>query len=218
MADILSAALQLVDEGGPDSLSMRQLAQRLGSGTATLYRHFVSKDEILVHVVDVVIGEIDVDLAKAGSPSWQDACASAGVALFKVLQAHPRIVPLLVSQIPVGPNALAERERAVAFLLACGFSPDLAAKAHSAVMHYVFGFASQLPVSGALRQSGQSQLRMFYSSLDKELYPAIVAVAEHLPMISDDEEFLFGLQLVIRGLESLAPAPLRRATTGLRKG
>lgn len=198
---------------------MRQLAQRLGSGTATLYRHFASKDEILVHLVDVVLGEIEieVDRAKLRSMSWQDACAAAGAALFKVLQAHPTIVPLLVSQIPVGPNALVQRERAVAFLLACGFSPDLAARTHSAVMHYVFGFASQLPASGPLQQSGQSQLRKFYRGLDKHSYPAIVAVAEHLPMISDDEEFLFGLQLVIRGLESLAPAPLRRAAPGLRK-
>ncbi|CAH2812765.1 MAG: hypothetical protein CBARDMAM_7271 [uncultured Caballeronia sp.] len=107
-----------------------------------------------MHVVDVVLGKIEIDEAKLQELSWQDACASAGAAIFKVLQAHPTIVPLLVSQIPVGPNALAQRERAVAFMLACGFSPELAARAYSAVMHYVFGYASQLPASGSLQQSG----------------------------------------------------------------
>ena len=35
-------------------------------------------------------------------------------------------------------------------------------------------------------------------------------------MISDDEEFQFGLQLVINGLESLAPAKSRRSTAAKR--
>jgi AcrR family transcriptional regulator len=215
--DILSAALQLVDEGGPDSLSMRQLAQRIGSGTATLYRHFASKDEILVHVVDAVLGEIHFDESKMQSMSWQETCALAGEAMFKVLRAHPTVVPLLVSQIPVGPNALAQRERAIAFFLASGFSPEIAAKAYSAVMHYVFGFAIQLPASGPLQQSGGAQLRKFYRGLDKKAYPAIVSVANHLPMISDNEEFGFGLQLVIYGLERLTATQQQAVSVKPRK-
>ncbi|MEN9543748.1 MAG: hypothetical protein RLZZ598_581, partial [Pseudomonadota bacterium] len=49
----------------------------------------------------------------------------AAEALYRVLQAHPGVVPLLMAQIPVGPNALAHRERAIAFLLANGFSAQL---------------------------------------------------------------------------------------------
>jgi TetR/AcrR family transcriptional regulator, tetracycline repressor protein len=215
--DILSAALLLVDEGGPDSLSMRTLAQRLDSGTAMLYRQFASKDEILVHVVDLVLGEIGFDVAKVQSLTWQEACVLVGENVFKVLRAHPRIVPLLVSQIPVGPNALVQRERAVAFLLASGFPPETAARAYSAVMHFVFGFANQMPATGPLHQSSRAELRKFYRGLDKKAFPAIITVAEQLPMISDDEEFRFGLQLVIRGLESLPSASMPRVAPAKRK-
>ncbi|MFK0108449.1 helix-turn-helix domain-containing protein [Streptomyces sp. NPDC091217] len=37
---IIAMALRIVDEEGTEALSMRALAERLGSGTATLYRHF----------------------------------------------------------------------------------------------------------------------------------------------------------------------------------
>ena len=52
------AALELVDEHGADALSMRSLAQRLGSGTATLYRHFANRAELVAMVVDRMLGEV----------------------------------------------------------------------------------------------------------------------------------------------------------------
>ena len=50
---IVAAALELVDAQGADALSMRTLAQRLNPGTATLYRHFANRSELIAHVVDL---------------------------------------------------------------------------------------------------------------------------------------------------------------------
>ncbi|HSQ21464.1 MAG TPA: helix-turn-helix domain-containing protein, partial [Coriobacteriia bacterium] len=41
--EILAAALVIVDEGGPDALSMRKLASALGVEAMTLYHHFTNK-------------------------------------------------------------------------------------------------------------------------------------------------------------------------------
>src|SRR5438477_1281992 len=72
---IVGVALEIVDEVGTDAFSMRLLADRLGSGTATLYRHFAGKDELMVYVVDRILGEVDVDAdARAlGGTTWQQA-------------------------------------------------------------------------------------------------------------------------------------------------
>ena len=40
---------------------MRSLAQRLESGTATLYRHFANRSELVAMVVDRMLGEVDLD-------------------------------------------------------------------------------------------------------------------------------------------------------------
>lgn len=196
---MLTAAIQLIDEAGPASLSLRQLAERIGSSTATLYRHFASKDEILACVVDRILGEVEIDSTLVKAMSWQQAWMYLATALCEVLKNHPGVVSLLASQIPVGPNALAQREKAIAFLLVNGFSARLAARGYSASMHYVIGFASQLPTP-SLSPTANTDLRDFYKKLNKKNYPAMTLVAEHLPMISNEEEFHFGLALIVDGL------------------
>ncbi len=47
-------ALQIADEEGAEALSMRALAERLGSGTATPYRHFSNRAELAAQVVDQI--------------------------------------------------------------------------------------------------------------------------------------------------------------------
>lgn len=205
---IVAAATLIVDHEGPQALSMRKLADHLESGTATLYRYFQSKDEILVYVVDRVLGEVELEVAPSSSPNWRQVCLRSAEVLYRLLRKHPLIVPLLLAQIPIGPNALMQRERAIAVLLGSGFSAALAARAYSALMHYVLGAARQLGASSPRQVTG-FQLRDYYRSLDASAFGATVLVADHLPMISDEEEFHFGLQLVIEGL-----AVYRRKHTG----
>ena len=118
-----------------------------------------------------------------------------------MLKSHPNALPLLVSQVPVGPNALIHRERSLAVLLACGFPPDLAARAYTAVAHYVVGFALQQHAPEAPRREDAARLRDFYRALDAEIYPATVAAADELTSVPLEEEFSFGLQLVLDGVK-----------------
>jgi len=182
---------------------MRLLADRLGSGTATLYRHFAGKDELWSYVVDRMLGEVefDIDADTLDNTTWQHATARGAGALYGVLKNHPNALPLLVSQVPVGPNALIIRERALAVLLACGFPSDLAARAYTAVAHYVVGFALQQHSPGAPQHEDAARLRDFYETLDADTYPATVAAADELTNVAPDEEFRFGLQLVLDGIE-----------------
>ncbi len=196
-------ALEIVDEVGTDAFSMRLLADRLGSGTATLYRHLASKDELMFYVVDRILGEVDIDIDAdtLGNSTWQHATARGASAFYEVLRSHPNALPLLVSQVPVGPKALVNRERSMAVLLACGFPLDLAARAYTAVAHYVVGFALQQHAPGAPRPEDAARLRDLYRALDAETYPATVAAADELTSVPLDEEFRFGLQLLLDGIE-----------------
>ena len=199
---IVGVALEIVDEVGTD-FSMRLLADRLGSGTATLYRHLASKDELMAYVVDRILGEVDIetDADSLSTTTWQEATARGASAFYEVLKNHPNALPLLVAQVPVGPNALAHRERSVAVLLACGFPLDLAARAYTAVAHYVVGFTLQQHTQGAPGQEDAARLRDFYRALDAKSYPATVAAADELTSVPLSEEFRFGLQLVLDGIE-----------------
>ncbi|MET7756417.1 TetR/AcrR family transcriptional regulator [Streptomyces sp. NPDC005389] len=202
-AHIVGTALRLVDEHGTQAFSLRMLAEALNSGTATLYRHFDGKDEIMAYVVDRVLGEVDVD-APAASSDWREALTVTAHGLHDTLRRHPNTLPLLMAYVPVGPHALARRERVLAALLDHGLPADLAARAFTAVAHYVIGFTAQQYGPAAAPDHG-TELAAFYGGLDPASYPALLRAARSLTSVAVDEEFEFGLTLLVRGLAHLAP-------------
>jgi AcrR family transcriptional regulator len=207
---VIDAAVELVDEVGPGEFSMRLLAKRLRSSTATLYRHFAGKDEILVHVVDHVLGEVPRHLPDmADTSTWQERLVASAEALFRTLKAHPKVVSLFDNHVPLGPRGLAGREAAIGILLSSGFPPEVAASAYTAVAHYVIGFASQLRADGTTGPEENQDIREFYRSLDPARYPATVTSAPFLPNSLDDE-FRFGLQLIVDGLAKQLTGPAGR--------
>ncbi|OBK45233.1 TetR/AcrR family transcriptional regulator C-terminal domain-containing protein [Mycobacterium sp. 1081908.1] len=197
---ILTAALGLVDEHGVDALSMRSLAQRLGSGTATLYRHFANRSELVAAMVDRMLGEAGLDADTLAAMSWQQGCISFAQNMFEALGRHGNVASLLIGYVPMGPNALAQRERILSLLLDNGFPPVVAAHAYATLSRYVLGFAIQRSGSTAAEQD--AELTAAFRALDPSRYPATVAVADDLP-VPLDEEFAYGLRLVVAGLERL---------------
>jgi AcrR family transcriptional regulator len=195
---IVAAALELVDEQGADALSMRSLAQRLGSGTATLYRHFAGRSELVAMVVDRMLGEADVGVV-AGLP-WQQSCIALAQSMFDALSRHGNVASLLIGHVPMGPNALAQRELILSVLFDNGFAPAAAARAYATLSRYVLGFALQLSESA---DGGRDiELTKRFRELDPARYPATVAAADSLP-VPLREEFAFGLRLVIAGLDGM---------------
>ena len=197
---ILATALQLVDEEGADALSMRSLAHRLESGTATLYRHFGNRGSLVTHVVDRVFGEIDLDPRTLAELSWDQACRTVARSMFDTLGRHRKLAPLLMEQTPTGPHAMVLRERCLAVLLDGGLSPGLAARAYATLARYVLGFAIQLAGAGTEAERERASTR--FHELSSADYPATRAVADSLPVPLEDE-FAFGLDLIIDGLRQL---------------
>jgi AcrR family transcriptional regulator len=202
---IIAAAIAVLDEDGADALSMRNLAQRLDSGTATLYRHFTGRADLVAQVVDSVLADAHVDNEALAGLTWQQACETLAHSLFDVFRRHPNVAPLLIEQIPIGPNAMAQREQTIALLLRSGFTPPLAARACATVARYVLGFATQLSRSGAGSDGDE-----VWQALDPQTFPATVSVADHLP-VPLEEEFTFGLELLINGLNQIAQQNDKRA-------
>ncbi|MFJ6613229.1 TetR family transcriptional regulator [Streptomyces sp. NPDC091289] len=75
---ITTAALALADAEGLAAVSMRALAQRLGTGPASLYRYVGSRDELLDLMADAVAGELDLSGATGASGASGATGASGG--------------------------------------------------------------------------------------------------------------------------------------------
>jgi AcrR family transcriptional regulator len=180
---------------------MRSLAQRLESGTATLYRHFANRSELVAMVVDRMLGEVDLDASAIAGLTWQESCISFAQRMFDALGRHGNVAPLLIGQVPMGPNATAHRELILWVLLDNGFPPATAAHTYATLSRYILGFAMQVPGSAAADHH-DAELSAAFHQLDPSRYPATVAVADQLP-VPLAEEFAFGLQLIVAGLKRL---------------
>jgi AcrR family transcriptional regulator len=60
--DFITAARALLEEVGPDGLTTRALGSAMGVDPTSLYRHFASRDALLVAVIDSALNEMFADL------------------------------------------------------------------------------------------------------------------------------------------------------------
>ena len=56
--DVLTAAREILDEGGIEALTMANVASRVGFTTMAVYRHVRNRDDLLEGVLDLVLCEI----------------------------------------------------------------------------------------------------------------------------------------------------------------
>jgi AcrR family transcriptional regulator len=194
---ILQTALDLIDEDGPEALSLRALADRLSSSTATLYRHVSGRSELINLVIDRMIGEAGLHERDYADLPWDEACHRIATTVFETLSRHGNAARLLVDVVPTGPHGMAVRELLLGTLLRAGFPPDVAARTMAMLAHYVLGFAMQLPQAGAgpARPDGTDGLR----GAAPDDFPHIASVAHLLPRPLP-EEFAFGLDLLLTAL------------------
>ena len=199
---IVDAALQVVDREGAKGLSMRRVADELGTGAASLYWHVKDKEDLLDLVFDRAIGEVDFP---EPSGDWREDLKRYGHAVRKMYVTHRDIARIAMGRIPTGPNALEGMEKMLAILVGAGFQPRVIAFASDAMSLYVnaYGYEEAVPFRVAGTTDVEEGVRMmteYFASLPSERLPHFASLAPTLGEGDRDERFEFGLDLLIRGL------------------
>jgi AcrR family transcriptional regulator len=136
---ILRKALELVDQGGVDALTMRKLGQALGFEAMSLYNHVASKADLLDGLLDLVIDEIELP----DDRSWEAAVRRCAISAHDVLLRHPWACNLVMSGTGTGvvsKSRLRYMEWLLGTLREAGFSADLTYHAYHAIDSHVLGF------------------------------------------------------------------------------
>jgi AcrR family transcriptional regulator len=205
---VQQTALRLADQGGLESLSMRKLGQELGVEAMALYYHFANKEEIVDGIVDLVFREVDLP---APGADWKTAMRRRAISLRDALLRHRWAIGLMEARRNPGPANLRHHDAVIGNLRAAGFDMELVAHAYALLDAYIYGFAltkMNLPFEAGDDLAGMAQDMLAPFPVDE--YPNLVAfITEHAmkPGYDFGDEFAYGLDLVLDGLEGVQAAP-----------
>lgn len=198
---VARAALEFLDRHGLEELSMRRLATELGVGTMTLYGYFRSKDELLDAVVDAAVAERPP--VAAGGP-WQERLRALMRGSREGLDRHPAIVKVRMQRPVLRPEALRFCEQTMALLAEAGLGTDDAARTFRLLFTYVLGYSGFSPQGSEEDAARTSHEAM--RALPPGDYPAMHAARDELARaMAGTGAFEFGLDVIVAGIERLAP-------------
>ncbi len=206
---IAAAALQIVDDEGLDAMTMRRVAEALGTGAASLYAHVASKEELVELVVERVIAEMEIP----GEPDpahWQDQLKEALRAMRAAFAAHRDLARASFARIPLGENALRGMDWMLGLLRAGGLPDQVVAYAADLLPLYVMAVAYEEGLYANERNTPEqmdeyiASMRAYFAALPSERFPTMAALAVPLTSGSGDERFEFGLDVLVGGLAAMA--------------
>jgi AcrR family transcriptional regulator len=195
---VLRAAIALADEGGIESLTMRGLGQALGVEAMSLYNHVSNKDDLLDGMVDVVVGDIVVP---PSGTDWRIAMRARCISAHEILLAHPWAALQITSRFTIGPGMTRYLDATLGRLREGGFSVDGALDAWNALDSHLYGFTLQeLNLPFEVEQSSAVSASVL-PQIPAEQFPYVVEVIGHVMAHGRREDFQFGLDLILDGLE-----------------
>jgi AcrR family transcriptional regulator len=206
---ILAESMRLLDEDGIDGFSLPKLGRALGADQTAVYRHFASKDDIVVALADRLIEEA---MAGVGQQQcWVDTLTDLAGRLRRTYLAHPAAASICAYRTSQGPAEIRTVDIVVGAMLRAGFEGAEAALMYRAVADFALSWAgfeaSFLALDERVQQNDRAAWTRTYLAVDQAEHPNIWHVKAELPEVDDDEISATILSLVVDGLIGRAPHP-----------
>ena len=203
---IIEASIELLDSSGEGGLTFRTLSERLATGPGAIYWHIANKSDLLVAACDAIVART-MEAGKAGATPKATIRAIA-LGMFDAIDLHPWLgsaliqaelhLPLVRIFEPIGQQVRAlgvpaEKQRATV----------------GALLSYILGVGGQNASNGQFARTRGIERSDFleavataWSQLDPDEYPFARSIAAQLPAHDDRMDFLFGIDLILRGIDS----------------
>jgi AcrR family transcriptional regulator len=195
---IVRAALRVMDAEGLEAVSMRRVAREVGVEAMSLYHHVEDKDDLLQGICNEVMRSFQfpgtsgdwVERAKAGARAWR-----------RLLQEHPDVMRLFAEThgpLPLAVDSLKPTEFALGLFKEAGLSDRDTVQAFHSFGGYIQGFVM---MEGGSIKGGHGE-HLAEAEISPDAFPVLAAVGRYWGECDPDEQFEFGLDLLIRGLRA----------------
>lgn len=199
---VVAAATELADEAGLSAVTMAAVAKRCGFTTMSLYRHVSGKDELVRRMLDAGLGTAP----PLGTTDWREGLSRWSWAMLEILDCHPWGIDVPITGI-LGTHAqLSWLDRGLEALAETGLDEGTKAELVLLVNGYVFWAARlrfQVPTDEVVEIVPPGFDLSAFPSLTRALAAGIFEDDSRTP----DEDFTFGLERVLDGIEALIGRP-----------
>jgi AcrR family transcriptional regulator len=208
---VLRAAVDLADRGGIKAVSMRKVGQELGVEAMSLYNHVANKEEMLAGMVDIVVGEIPLDDA---GDDWKAAMRHRAMSARRVMMRHPWAPRLIETRPDMTPTMMSYMDSVIGIFRNGGLSLELTHHAMHALGSRMLGFTQELFDDSEAKAENPDVAAVRLQQMT-EVYPNISALVADIAHdddsivgsgCDDNVEFIFGLDLILDGIERLRAA------------
>ena len=199
----------MLDREGIDGLSMRKVADELGTGAASLYWHVRNKGELLQLLNERLAGEIE--LPEPDPARWPEQLKDVARRMRAGAHAHRDAARLTLGRVPSGPTIARFSEWLFQLLSPAGVPDRVVAFLGDLASLYVGAYAFEESL-GLASPTGQdlppeqivAMFRDYLLSLPAEQFPHVHRAIDDLFAGDADERFEFGLEVILRGVASYA--------------
>ncbi|GAB2846496.1 TetR family transcriptional regulator ActII [Actinocorallia aurea] len=209
---IVDVGIRILGGEGLDAVSMRKVAQELGTGPASLYAHVSGKEELLELMLDRVVGLVRLP-AEPEPERWKEQVAEVVRDCMRVYAEHRDIALVSLGNIPGGPNQLRVAEFLLDLLVRAGVPPQIAAWSVDRLALMLDADAVESAVFARRQESGVGTeeyltgVKDYLSRLPAAAFPRLTSLREEIAAGTGAERLEFGLDLLLRGIESHIERP-----------
>lgn len=206
---ILAESLRLLDEYGIEGFSLPKLGRALGADQTAVYRHFASKDDIVLALADRLIEEASTGFEPR--ECWVDTLIEMAERLRRTYLAHPAAASIASYRTTQGPAEIRAVDIIIGAMLNAGFEGAEATLMYRVVADFALSWAgfeaSFRALDERLQQRDDAAWTRAYLAVSRAEHPNIWQIREDLPDVDDEEISGTILGLVIDGLVRRAPRP-----------
>lgn len=201
-AEIVDAAIRMIDRDGLEALSMRRLAEACKVSVTSLYWRVQNKEELLELVVDALAGEVNALYASSHGRSWRENAATFARAVRAVVREdHPQAAILFLPRMALGPNVLDGMDLLLAALRQAGLEGEPLYFAYWSVLTYAYGAAIREAATVTSDPGPRDTAsRDLAAVLSPERFANVLAVAPVIARGDPAAQFEYGLQRLLDGI------------------
>ena len=219
---IVAAAMRVADADGLEGVSMARVAAELGFTTMSLYRYVANKEQLLQLMWDA--SALGAEKLVIEGNSWRSRLRTWAIIQREMLDQHPWVTQMPMGAPPLGPNSMHFVERGLEAMDETGLADPDKLRIIGILSSYTLSEArmasdalrAMKAAAAAAAAAGQpadstpgpppDYEALLRELIDQPTYPRLYRLAWDAPPAepqSEWEQFLFGLDTILDGVQAL---------------